>query len=298
MNLVAVDMERAPARERRLKWRITSLLMRTVGRTSSGIDMGYLYGFDSGVMLDKVYENRASGKYLIGTVIDWFYLRAIGWRAIRARGQLLKRILLEQISELTARAAGSDAQKREARPLVLADVAAGPGRYLLEMCRDLRATGHGTAEELTVICRDLSPGATERGKVLAHEFGLDNVRHEAGDAIDPASLATITPRPDIVVVSGLYELFTDAALIKKSMEGIYRLLGEGGRMVFTTQVTHPQLEFIANVLVNRDGEPWVMLCRPISEVEALAEEIGFRVVKSEMESLGLFAITICEKIGG
>lgn len=82
------------------------------------------------------------------------------------------------------------------------------------------------------------------------------------------------------------------------MSGIYRVLENGGRLVFTTQVTHPQLEFIANVLVNRNGEPWVMVCRSIKEVEAFAEEAGFRVVKSEMEPLGLFAVTVCEKFGG
>lgn len=286
---VAVESRTEPGFTSNLKWRTLSFFMRTVGRTSSSIDLGYTHGFDSGVMLDKVYENRASGKYGIGTLIDWFYLRAIGWRAIRTRRQLLKRMLVEQLDELS--------RPGTAR-LALADVAAGPGRYLLEMCRELRDLGHDIEQRLSVTCRDLSIEGVEKGKVLAQEFGLSNFHYETGDAVDAVSLGTIEPKPNIVVVSGLYELFTDANLIKRSMAGIRQTLRRGGRLVFTTQVTHPQLELIANVLVNRNGEPWVMGCRSVEEVEKYAEEAGFRVLKSEMEPLGLFAVTVCEKIGG
>ncbi len=293
MSIQAIDERRAPIVKSNLKWRMISFFMRTVGRTSRGIDLGYRYGFDSGVMLDKVYENRAEGKYLIGTLIDRIFLEAVGWRAIRARRELLKQILAKQLEEELA-AQGDE----PARPIVLADVAAGPGRYLLEMCWDLRAMGRDIERELSVICRDLSHEGLQRGEELAESFKLSNFRYEAGDAVDQASLATIEPRPDIVVVSGLYELFTSAATIKKSMDGIYRVLPKGGRLVFTTQVTHPQLDFIANVLVNRNGEPWVMVCRTVSEVEELAERAGFRVVSSQMEPVGLFAVTVCEKVRG
>jgi SAM-dependent methyltransferase len=301
MDVTTVGKITTPAKGGSFKWRMISLLMRTIGRTSSGIALGYRYGFDSGVMLDKVYENRPSGRYLIGTVIDWFYLRAIGWRAIRARRQLLKSILLQQIEELAlpkgdARRSGNGKPER----LVLLDVAAGPGRYLLELCERIRASGRNVEEEIAIICRDLSEEGLEKGKLLAQSLGLNNVRYETGDAVDHASLDTVEPKPHIVVVSGLYELFTDAATIKQSMAGIYRILRPGGRLVFTTQVAHPQLELIANVLVNRHGEPWIMTCRSIGEVEALAAEAGFWVRKSEKEPLGLFAVTVCEKteIGG
>ncbi len=277
------------ARRGNLKWRTLSLLMKTVGRTSSGIDMGYRYGFDSGVMLDKVYENRASGKYLVGALIDWFYLRAVGWRAIRARRDVLKRVLVRQINDLATLRDGEGMQ------LTLLDVASGPGRYLLEMCDAMRTSGREVEREINVVCRDLSQNAVQKGDILARSFGLGNFRYETGDAVDFASLATVEPKPNVVVVSGLYELFTDADLIKQSMAGIYQILEPGGRLVFTTQVMHPQLEFIANVLVNRNGEPWIMVCRSTSEVEAFAQEAGFRVLGSEMEPVGLFGITVCEK---
>ena len=39
-----------------------SLLLRTVGQASDGI-RGYRHGFDSGPMLDYVYDNRARGRF-------------------------------------------------------------------------------------------------------------------------------------------------------------------------------------------------------------------------------------------
>jgi hypothetical protein len=41
-----------------------------------------------------------------------------------------------------------------------------------------------------------------------------------GDAFDRASLATVTPRPTLGVVSGLYELFPENAMVRESLAGL------------------------------------------------------------------------------
>lgn len=269
---------------KKLKWRALSLLMGTLGRTSDGVSLGYRYGFDSGEMLDYVYENRARGKLLIGQIIDRSYLNAIGWRAIRARKELLKGVLL---SEIQSRSTG--------QRICILDVASGPGRYLIEVCQELKSAG---IDSVTVVCRDLDVKGLAWGRERASKAGLTNIRYEPGDACDPASLSTVRPQPDIVIVSGLYELFTDVELIKRSMAGIFSILKPGGRLFFTTQVSHPQLELIANVLINREGKPWVMTCRPFETTEALAREAGFKVIGSQVEPVGLFSLTTAEKPRG
>jgi SAM-dependent methyltransferase len=266
-----------------LKWRTLSFFMSNPGRASDGIALGYRYGFDSGEMLDYVYENRARGKFLLGALVDRVYLNTIGWRAIRTRKELLKETLHRKIREVGPRN----------EPLVVLDVAAGPGRYLLEVCQELRAAGRG--EAVRVVCRDLDTQGLALGRARAHRLGLENVHYEWGDATDAGSLGSVQPQPDIVVVSGLYELFTDAAVIRRSMEAICGILKPGGTLIFTTQVTHPQLELIANVLVNREGKPWEMVCRSIEEAEGLAREAGFEGMGSELERLGLFGVTVCRK---
>ena len=97
------------------------------------------------------------------------------------------------------------------------------------------------------------------------------------------------------MASGVYELL-EPALVQRSLVGVYGLLPAGGRLVFTTQVRHPQLDLIANVLVNRHGEPWVMECRAAAAVEGWAAAAGFRPVATHLEANGLYAVSVVEKV--
>lgn len=267
-----------------LKWKALSLFLRTVGRTSEGVSLGFTRGFDSGEMLDYVYANQARGRFLMGKLVDRIYLNAVGWRAIRARKEVLKAVLTELLLE----------RERQGRSITVLDIASGPGRYLQETCLALR--GQVGLDHFAIICRDLDPVGLEQGRRRAAALGLTNIRYEEGDACDPAALSTVRPQPDIVIASGLYELL-DSSLIRRSMEGVYQTLTPGGHFIFTTQVTHPQLELIANTLVNRNGEPWVMVCRSLEVTEGWTKELGFAVIDSRMEKVGLFGITLCAKEG-
>lgn len=60
-------------------------------------------------------------------------------------------------------------------------------------------------------------------------------------------------------------------------------------------MVHPQLDLIANALTNREGKPWVMVCRTLKETEELARSTVFNFLRSTMEPLGLFGITACER---
>ena len=281
----------APVREARvsrsLKWRALSLLMRTAGRLSDGIALGYARGFDSGDMLDYIYEDRARGKLLVGRLIDRIYLNAIGWRGIRNRRDLLKRLVRDEIAR--NRLAGRDT--------AIVDIASGPGRYLIEVLRD---AGYGTAAPgcaVSALCRDVSATGIRRGRQIAQEFRVTNIRHERGDAFDPASIAVIEPRPNVVIVSGLYELFLDREMIARSLSALYDIAEPGAAIIVTTQVSHPQLDMIANVLPNRDGLPWIMECRPAGLTEQWLGAAGFQVSGSLTEPLGLFAVTVARKPG-
>jgi SAM-dependent methyltransferase len=270
------------ARARRAAWRPLAVVFRKLGVISDGIALGFRHGFDSGTMLDYVYRNQAGGRFLIGRLADRVYLDAIGWRAIRARKEVLKAV----ISSLLR------ARERQHLSTTILDVAAGPGRYLQEIALTRRADGRSAA--LTIICRDLDRHGLDQGRWEAVARGLTDIRYEEGDACDAVSLASATPQPDIVVASGLYELL-DPALVRRSMVAIADVLPSGGHFVFTTQVHHPQLELIANLLVNRHGEPWVMGCRSLDLVEEWATEAGFVVLESRREEVGLFGVTTCEK---
>ena len=95
------------------------------------------------------------------------------------------------------------------------------------------------------------------------------------DAFDRASLAAIAPRPTIGIVSGLYELFPDNALVRASLAGLADAIDAGGYLVYTGQPWHPQLELIARALTShRGGAGWVMRRRTQAEMDQLVAARG------------------------
>src|SRR6185369_9246063 len=106
---------------RRWGFAFQRLLLKTLGRMSEGIRLGWTTGFDSGSSLDYVYENRPRGISFLGRSIDRAYLDSVGWKGIRQRKRNLQAVLERAIEEIA----------RVRRPVHVVDVAAGPGRYLL-----------------------------------------------------------------------------------------------------------------------------------------------------------------------
>src|SRR5690606_2081440 len=142
-----------------------------------------------------------------------------------------------------------------------ADVAAGPGRYLLEL-----VAGMSLRPECIVL-RDYDPTNVAAGRSLIERLGMQaSARFEQGDAFDADSVASIDPAPTLVIVSGLFELFPGNDRVKRALAALERVVVPGGYLVYTGQPWHPQLELIARTLVShRDRQPWVMRRRSQAE---------------------------------
>jgi SAM-dependent methyltransferase len=263
-----------------LRWPLLRLLMRTVGRLSKGIRLGWQAGFDSGATLDYVYENRPQGTTPLGRLIDRAYLNSIGWRGIRERRSLLEKALRSVIASTGA--AG--------KPVRLVDIASGPGRYVLETVRRL---DHVPA---SILLRDYQEANLEAARRLAQELRLQNVSVERGDAFDRASLAAITPRPTIGIVSGLYELYPGNEAVQESLRGLADAIEPGGHLIYTNQPWHPQMEFIARVLRNREGRPWIMRRRTQAEMDELARAAGFEKIQQEIDRWGIFTVSVARRV--
>ena len=254
-------------------------VLKTVGRLSRGVTLGWRSGFDSGKTLDYVYENRAQGITPLGRLIDRSYLNSIGWRGIRQRKLHLERLLQATIEE--THAAGRSAR--------LLDIAAGPGRYLLETMRRLAHI------PMTAVLRDYKDENLEAARKLAVELGVTNVTVVQGDAFDRASLAAVTPRPTLAIVSGLYELFPDNEPVLRSLQGLADALERGGHLLYTNQPWHPQVEFIARVLTNREGRPWIMRRRTQAEMDELVQLAGFTKLAQEIDPWGIFTVSLARR---
>lgn len=250
------------------------------GKLSKGMQIGWQYGFDSGSMLNYVYANKAHGLTPIGKLIDRQYLDSTGWVGIRQRGKSLQQALTESIAAL----------KPSRKKIHLMDVAAGPGRYLLNVLEALNDAS------LSATCRDRDEAGLEEGRALATTKGLGaSVTYLSGDAFDPKSIKATPKQPHIVVVSGLYELFADNKLILKSLQGIYDRLPKNGILIYTNQPWHPQLELIARTMLNREQQPWVMRPRSQAEMNQLVASIGFKPQKMWIDDAGIFTVSTAIK---
>ena len=256
-------------------------LMKGPGRLSRGIDLGWKHGFDSGVSLDYIYENQARGLTPLGRLIDRIYLNAIGWRGIRVRRTLLQEALRSIIEQ--THAAG--------RPVRLLDIASGPGRYVLETIHKLATI------PISAVLRDYKQENLDAAGRLRDQLGLANVTLALGDAFDRAALAAVTPRPTIALVSGLYELIPENEPLMRSLHGLADAVEPGGHLIYTNQPWHPQVEFIARVLTNREGHPWIMRRRTQAEMDELVAAAGFEKVSQEVDPWGIFTVSVARRAG-
>jgi alpha-beta hydrolase superfamily lysophospholipase/SAM-dependent methyltransferase len=253
--------------------------MKTGGRLSKGIDLGWRSGFDSGLTLDYVYENKPRGVTALGRLIDRNYLDSPGWRGIRERKKNLEKELRRVIERVHAAGA----------PVGIVDIAAGGGRYLLET---MHALPH---IPMRALLRDYKRENVDAAARFAAELGLTNVSVEVGDAFDRAAIAALRPRPTIAIVSGLFELFPENAGVLESLRGLAEALEPGGYLVYTNQPWHPQVEFIARVLRNREGKPWIMRRRTTAEMDELVSIAGFEKSAMEVDEWGMFTVSVAQR---
>jgi alpha-beta hydrolase superfamily lysophospholipase/SAM-dependent methyltransferase len=263
-----------------LKFSVARAGLKTAGRLSRGVALGWRSGFDSGLSLDYVYKNEAGGAAVLGRLIDRSYLNSIGWRGIRQRKTNLERALQKLIERLHG----------EGLPVRILDIAAGGGRYVLETMLASPQIA------MTALLRDCKPENVQAARALADEFGLTNVMVEEGDAFDRQSLTAISPRPTIAIVSGLYELFASNDSVLKSLGGLADAIAPGGYLIYTNQPWHPQVEFIARVLRNHQGRPWVMRRRTTAEMDELVRVAGFDKIEMEVDGWGMFTVSLARRV--
>ncbi|MER9368693.1 bifunctional alpha/beta hydrolase/class I SAM-dependent methyltransferase [Mesorhizobium sp. M0518] len=264
-----------------LYWAFSRASIRMGAWVSQGMKTGIATGFDSGSTLDYVYENDARGLTPLGRVVDRVFLEAIGWRGIRQRKLHLEELIGSCVA--TLKAAG--------RPAHILDIAAGHGRYVLD------AIAKSPDQPASVRLQDYSDLNVQLGRKLIAERQLPaDVSFQRADAFDADMLANVDPAPDLAIVSGLYELFSDNAMIARSLGGLASAMQPGSLLLYTNQPWHPQLEMIARSLTShRGGEAWVMRRRTQGEMDQLVESAGFEKLDQRIDQWGIFTVSVARR---
>lgn len=258
----------------KINYAIQVMSMKTLGMLSQGIRIGYKHGFDSGISLDHVYKNKARGEMLIGKIIDFFYINAVGWKGIRARRVHMRESLNYCIEELI----------KAGKPVRIMDIGSGPGRYLLETAKKYEKS------DVLVLLRDYSESNIKEAQEIAKDIGCNNAQFKVADAFDPNTYKDQDFKPNILIVSGLFELFPSNETVLKAVEGATSILENEGFIVYTGQPWHPQLEMIAHTLPNREGVNWVMRRRTQMEIDQLFSKHGANKLDMKIDQWGIFTV--------
>ncbi len=260
-----------------LKLFFTKLAIRTVGPWSDGIRLAMKEGFTSGIMLDYIYKNKPSGKFVVGKMIDKIFLEHEGWRAVRQRKDNLC-ANLEKAIDLTL-------QSKES--VRLCDVAAGPALYMTDVLEKYRD------KNVSAEIRDIDARWLEEAQKRADAIGL-KLTHKVANALEKNDFVFDTT-PDIFVASGFYDWFNDAEMIKKSMRLIHESLPENGYFVFTNQSGHVALEMTNYLFKDFNDKPLEMVTWDAALINSWVEEIGFTIVDVRKDEKGYYSNVLAVK---
>src|SRR4029079_13304189 len=126
-------------------------------------------------------RNSPEGLSFLGRWVDRGYLHSPGWRGIRQRKVHMQEILDDAMERL----------RGQNRPIHIVDVAAGPGRYVLDTIAKHREKG---VEVSATLC-DRDFNGLSAGRKLAESMGISSATYRQSDAFSAEAISAIEPRP-------------------------------------------------------------------------------------------------------
>lgn len=238
-----------------MKYVMIRLLLQTVGRLSEGIRLGWRTGFDSGVMLEYIYENTPRGTTPLGVWVDRQFISHEVWDGVRSR----RNFLIQQLK---------DAMQHYDHPVIF-DFAAGMGSYLFAM----------PANQASITAGDFEAEAVERGRLKAQQQGRQDIAFHQHNAFEKDTFAV--QKADMLVASGFFDILVKDEEILKVLENGSALTQPGSRWVFTIQEHHPDLKLLKETMVDLHQQSWELVPRSAEQLAEWAKPFGWQLEKLE-----------------
>jgi ubiquinone/menaquinone biosynthesis C-methylase UbiE len=231
--------------------RILRLLLRTVGKLSHGIQLGWQTGFGSGVMLEYVYENKPRGITPLGVWIDRIFLSHPVWESERSRRALLVKQLQQAVSHYE-------------RPQIF-DLAAGTGSYLFGLRFD----------QALITAGDYDAEAVEQGEQRARVKGRTDIKFKWNNAFNLDEFAA--HQADILVCAGFFDVLTLEQQIQTVLENGSAITQPNARWIFTTQEKYPDLKLLKESLADLSQKTWELVPRSAWQLVRWAKPYGWEL---------------------
>ncbi|MGH7801162.1 MAG: class I SAM-dependent methyltransferase family protein [Thermodesulfobacteriota bacterium] len=254
-------------------YKFYSLSLRTVGMLSEGMRIGFTHGFDSGMIMNYIHQNVPRGRFYIGKVIDKALLNQVTCKAFRAIKEIQKNVIKSYL------------QERNGNPTFIVDLASGKADYIYDALREINSN-------VEVLLRDIDETVLKESRTMAERLNLLNkVSYERGNALEIESLKRIKQKPNLVIEVGLYGIIHEDELLRRHFFELKDILNPEA-ILFNVQTYNPQIELIARVLKNRDGQRCVWHLRPVERVIEWAEKAGFKEPKVTRDPHGIYAVVL------
>ncbi len=247
--------------------------LNKIGKISDGMAIGLKYGFDSGISLDYVYHNSPKGKGPFGKMMDKNYLEAIGWKGIRIRKQHLLQLLDQNIEKL----------QKQGLDIKILDLAGGTGNYLFDVKEKYPAA--------EIVINEFIQSNIEVGESVIKSKNLQKIRFTNFDCFDPETYRKIDFEPNIIIISGILELFGDNEMVCKALSGVNSIAETKSFVIYTGQPWHPQLKMIAYVLNSHQNTDWVMRRRSQKELDRLMKFNAIEKQNMLIDDFGIFTVS-------
>jgi len=116
-----------------------------------------------------------------------------------------------------------------------------------------RKHSHSSHPDFSNMEIHFDPASIAKAKLIAQEFGSEQTRFLSLDVFEQNLFEHLTYRPNLIIVSGLLELYENNTKAHRLFARLYQELDEGGYLVYTGQPWHPQIELIGRLLNNRNS---------------------------------------------
>jgi hypothetical protein len=201
----------------------------------------------------------------------------VGWRGIRIRKKHLRDKLIEVATKLS----------EQNKDVVALDIASGPGRYLFEAAEKSKGA-------ISLHLNDADLGSLREANELAKRYRYEGASFSNED-IFKFDVSKVTTTPNVIVASGVFELYSNNEQVKDSLQKMHDLIEDDGYLIYTGQPWHPQLEMIGRVLNNFHGKRWIMRRRIQNEMDEIVESAGFTKIETQADDLGIFTVSCAQK---
>lgn len=233
-----------------MKHRMTRFGLKTVGRLSDGIRLGWQTGFDSREMLEYVYNNRFRGITPLGVLIDRLFLAHPVWQSERSRRALLVKQLQQAVPNYE-------------RPQIF-DLAAGAGSYLFALRFD----------QASITAGDYDAEAVEQGEQSARVRGRTDIRFKWNNAFNLDEFAA--HQADILVCAGFFDVLTLEQQIQTVLKNGSTITQPDARWIFTVQEKYPDLNLLKD-LADLGQKTWKLVPRSAWQIVRWAKPYGWEL---------------------